>query len=679
MDGRSDSRGDAPPRRPFVVKMAIPPRVISPTADGVPESGRDAMPTGVLSARRPQPVRPKTQRPNSARASTHARKHPAAAHGSMPGYAHPGHYRTPGGTPRGGGMYCGEEYRMQAAWTGLAPVPVFNPWGYDPAWRGHPGSVYGMWMARPGVVRRCERPTRVVFVGEVPKGVSDAAVEEAAGKFGPIRGLDATQREASGGVFVMYYDLRHAEAAVRGLPAAIQSTAGHGQAGEMNGPIAACFMLPPLGVAGMENQGIIGVAAGEMSRSDLRVLFAKFGDIREARKSGGGPNGDWRVVEFYDTRDAERAMGELRCRKGPKLEYSPFAGLEAASPAPPPGYGLGLYPPQYHETKDPGMAAGMDGIHPVWPIGSMATGGGYGWGPYPVATHHAAGGYGRDGVQQGGSSGSMGGGGAGKAGGDPSRYALPQTCRNDYYTGPQYVGYPAGMPAMLPYGLGGQPVMMQAPGIYDTSVMGGLRADLPMSQMHRASGSDMHTWRSHRTGRGYSERSYDPAQFEFSMDEARAESANARTTLMIRNIPNKYSQKMLLDVLDRKYSGLYDFFYLPIDFKNRCNLGYAFVNFKTPTTTAEFYKEFHSKSWEEFNSKKVCEITYARVQGRNALIEHFRNSRFPCNEPDCLPLVFEAVDEASSGMKPNEPAIKATPVHNWTNVHYPNSPAVAAH
>ena len=49
----------------------------------------------------------------------------------------------------------------------------------------------------------------------------------------------------------------------------------------------------------------------------------------------------------------------------------------------------------------------------------------------------------------------------------------------------------------------------------------------------------------------------------------------------------------------------YDFFYLPIDFKNRCNLGYAFVNFLDVAGTVECYKHFHSKRWEEFNSRKV--------------------------------------------------------------------------
>lgn len=51
-----------------------------------------------------------------------------------------------------------------------------------------------------------------------------------------------------------------------------------------------------------------------------------------------------------------------------------------------------------------------------------------------------------------------------------------------------------------------------------------------------------------------------------------------RTTLMIKNIPNKYTQKMLLSTMDEQFKGAYDFFYLPIDFKNKCNVGYAFIN-----------------------------------------------------------------------------------------------------
>jgi hypothetical protein len=35
---------------------------------------------------------------------------------------------------------------------------------------------------------------------------------------------------------------------------------------------------------------------------------------------------------------------------------------------------------------------------------------------------------------------------------------------------------------------------------------------------------------------------------------------------MIRNIPNKYTMKMMLAEIDQFFRGAYDFFYLPIDF-----------------------------------------------------------------------------------------------------------------
>ena len=45
------------------------------------------------------------------------------------------------------------------------------------------------------------------------------------------------------------------------------------------------------------------------------------------------------------------------------------------------------------------------------------------------------------------------------------------------------------------------------------------------------------------------------------------------TTVMLRNIPNKYTTKMLLNVLDRRFAKQYDYVYLPVDFVNHCNVG----------------------------------------------------------------------------------------------------------
>jgi protein phosphatase 1 regulatory subunit 42 len=93
--------------------------------------------------------------------------------------------------------------------------------------------------------------------------------------------------------------------------------------------------------------------------------------------------------------------------------------------------------------------------------------------------------------------------------------------------------------------------------------------------------------------------------------------------VMVRNIPNKYNQQLLLDLFDREFHTKYDFFYLPIDFRNKCNVGYSFINFVEPMVIVSFYEAFNGKGWERFNSSKICEVTYARIQGRKALEDHF--------------------------------------------------------
>jgi hypothetical protein len=128
------------------------------------------------------------------------------------------------------------------------------------------------------------------------------------------------------------------------------------------------------------------------------------------------------------------------------------------------------------------------------------------------------------------------------------------------------------------------------------------------------------------------------------------EGADIRTTLMIKNIPNKYSQKMLLAAVDENHHGYYDFFYLPIDFKNKCNVGYAFINFINFRSIVPFYEEFNNKKWEKFNSEKVCEITYARIQGKSALIGHFQNSSLMSYEDKkCRPIIIFHRDGTNIG------------------------------
>ncbi|PIA27183.1 hypothetical protein AQUCO_08200005v1 [Aquilegia coerulea] len=127
------------------------------------------------------------------------------------------------------------------------------------------------------------------------------------------------------------------------------------------------------------------------------------------------------------------------------------------------------------------------------------------------------------------------------------------------------------------------------------------------------------------------------------------------TTVMVKNIPNELSKKMLLEVLDnhcvkentklRKQDdqSSYDFVYLPIDFKRELNYGFGFVNFTNASAAVRFYNSFDKLKWENVGfpcSHKICEIKKAKYQGKEELVNHCKGSVFKCQTKEYLPTVF---------------------------------------
>ena len=100
---------------------------------------------------------------------------------------------------------------------------------------------------------------------------------------------------------------------------------------------------------------------------------------------------------------------------------------------------------------------------------------------------------------------------------------------------------------------------------------------------------------------------------------------DVRTTIMIKNIPNKFSRELLLSTIDQNFKGTYDLFILPTDGNKNKNFGYSFINFTSCYFIPFFYYMFNRKKWSSTNSQKICEITYSKVQGRENLIAHYPN------------------------------------------------------
>jgi len=143
------------------------------------------------------------------------------------------------------------------------------------------------------------------------------------------------------------------------------------------------------------------------------------------------------------------------------------------------------------------------------------------------------------------------------------------------------------------------------------------------------------------------------SMWQYNIDDPGLSVDPSFTTVMLRNIPNKYTTKMLLNVLDRRFAKQYDYVYLPVDFVNHCNVGYAFINLRSPEIRIRFYRHFHAQKVKDvlpgFNSKKVlkqvCEVNRAKVQGSRENIRRIKQMSMLMQRlkehPDWVPLTFD--------------------------------------
>ena len=99
---------------------------------------------------------------------------------------------------------------------------------------------------------------------------------------------------------------------------------------------------------------------------------------------------------------------------------------------------------------------------------------------------------------------------------------------------------------------------------------------------------------------------------------------DTRTTVMIRNIPIKYTDEKLIEALS-EFNGKYDCLYMPYDYEKNGNKGYAFINFINPLHILYFYEKFNGQKWLYFESSKICELNCAHFQGINEIQKHAKN------------------------------------------------------
>ncbi|KAM7269681.1 hypothetical protein ACFE04_025178 [Oxalis oulophora] len=464
--------------------------------------------------------------------------------------------------------------------------------------------------------------TRTLVLTQVPYDVSESMIRHELEVFGEVRGVQM-ERVYDGIVTVHFYDLRHAECAHSEIREQRNYHESYGGPPPLppnrmaRGLIAgravwAHFIIPTNNaVPDGSNQGTIVVfnLNTDVSSYSLREIFAAFGDVKELRETPMKKR--QRFIEFYDIRDAATALREMN---GKEI-FGRHVVIEFSRPG---GYGRKFFNPN------------SDYYHNLPFIGSSDI-------------HHSE-------IQT-----------------QPSSPSPPRKFISKGFT-PHSQGYKSrnnsmeiiSLDRLSLSGSGGTDSEEQRVSGNNTGVIKNGVKKYSSSGSNSGKSMKQHQQqqcRSNRSSKGRHMKKHD-ARFLIN-EEAMVESScntETRTTLMIKNIPNKYSQKLMLNMLDNHCIHVneqnrigddqplplssYDFLYLPIDFNNKCNVGYGFVNMTTPEAAWRLYKAFHNQHWEVFNSRKICEVTYARVQGLEALKEHFKNSKFPCEMDHYLPVVF---------------------------------------
>jgi len=96
------------------------------------------------------------------------------------------------------------------------------------------------------------------------------------------------------------------------------------------------------------------------------------------------------------------------------------------------------------------------------------------------------------------------------------------------------------------------------------------------------------------------------------------------TTLMLRNVPNCYTQNDLLRELEQLgFGGAFDFAYLPMDKCSRACVGYSFVNFTSPSMARQCLERCQGHRFTQYGKNKEAAVSVAHLQGLAANLAHF--------------------------------------------------------
>jgi len=92
-----------------------------------------------------------------------------------------------------------------------------------------------------------------------------------------------------------------------------------------------------------------------------------------------------------------------------------------------------------------------------------------------------------------------------------------------------------------------------------------------------------------------------------------------RTYVMIKNVPNTYTQEKFDEEFKDTHEGYYDNLLLICDKKHGKCKGYGFINFLHPLYLVDFLAHYNGKTWkQDLKRERVIELCYATKETWNS-------------------------------------------------------------
>ena len=123
---------------------------------------------------------------------------------------------------------------------------------------------------------------------------------------------------------------------------------------------------------------------------------------------------------------------------------------------------------------------------------------------------------------------------------------------------------------------------------------------------------------------------------------------DARTTLMVRNIPKSMGQQEFFSRFRVQLEEGVDFVYMPYDANKNCNFGYVFLQATSRDKVGILYRFFQGRSFNGETGVKACQVAYARLQGKNQFIAQFNKDAVLRLPKQLRPMIIETC--SSSGL-----------------------------